>query len=97
MKEAIEARGCQLLFLPAYSPDFSPIEEAFSKLKTYLRRQGARTQALWETPARQCAKGNCSTLVKAQRAGNILGFEQRDELGHGEARLGDDAPKRSAF
>lgn len=40
---AIEARGCQLLFLPSYSPDLSPIEEAFSKLKAFLRRMGART------------------------------------------------------
>ena len=44
VKEAIEARGCQLLFLPAYSPDFSPIEGAFSKLKAILRRVGARTR-----------------------------------------------------
>lgn len=44
VKQAIEARGCQLLFLPAYSPDFSPIEGAFSKLKTALRRVGARTR-----------------------------------------------------
>jgi transposase len=44
VRQAIEARGCQLLFLPSYSPDFSPIEEAFSKLKTCLRRVGARTQ-----------------------------------------------------
>jgi transposase len=44
VKEAIEARGCQLLFLPTYSPDFSPIEEAFSKLKTILRRACARTR-----------------------------------------------------
>jgi transposase len=43
VKQAIEARGCQMLFLPAYSPDFSPIEGAFSKLKTILRRVGART------------------------------------------------------
>jgi transposase len=49
---AIEARGCRLLFLPAYSPDFSPIEEAFSKLKATLRRQGARTrEALQEAIA----------------------------------------------
>jgi transposase len=41
---AIEAKGCQVLFLPGYSPDFSPIEEAFSKLKTALRRAGARTR-----------------------------------------------------
>jgi transposase len=44
VRQAIEARGCHLLFLPAYSPDFSPIEEAFSKVKTFLRRQGARTR-----------------------------------------------------
>jgi transposase len=42
-RQAIEARGCQLRFLPSYSPDFSPIEEAFSKLKAFLRRTGART------------------------------------------------------
>ena len=40
----IEARGCQLLWLPPYSPDFTPIEQAFSKLKTGLRRTGARTR-----------------------------------------------------
>ncbi len=44
VRQAIEARGCQLLFLPAYSPDFSPIEGAFSKLKTFLRRVGARSR-----------------------------------------------------
>ncbi|MFL5627339.1 MAG: transposase, partial [Ktedonobacteraceae bacterium] len=37
-------KGCQVLFLPAYSPDFSPIEETFSKVKTFLRRAGARTR-----------------------------------------------------
>jgi transposase len=47
-RAAIEARGCQVLFLPAYSPDFSPIEEAFSKLKTALRRAGARTREALE-------------------------------------------------
>lgn len=40
----IEDRGCQLLWLPPYSPDFTPIEHAFSKLKTALRRTGARTR-----------------------------------------------------
>jgi transposase len=49
VRHAIEARGCQLLFLPSYSPDLSPIEEAFSKLKAFLRRLGARTpEALQE-------------------------------------------------
>jgi transposase len=42
-REAIEAAGCELWFLPGYSPDLSPIEEAFSKLKAQLRRAQART------------------------------------------------------
>jgi len=49
IRQALEARQCQLLFLPPYSPDFTPIEQAFSKLKAVLRRLGARTtEALWE-------------------------------------------------
>lgn len=44
VRTLIEARGCELWFLPAYSPDLSPIEEAFSKLKTLLRRAAARTR-----------------------------------------------------
>jgi transposase len=52
VRQAIEARGCQLRFLPAYSPDLSPIEEAFSKLKAFLRRVGTRTRdALWQALA----------------------------------------------
>jgi transposase len=47
-RQLIEERGCQLLFLPAYSPDFSPIEETFSKIKAYLRRVGARTREALE-------------------------------------------------
>jgi transposase len=42
-REAIEARGAQLWYLPAYSPDLTPIEEAFSKLKAALRTSGPRT------------------------------------------------------
>ena len=38
VKQAIEVKGCQLLFLPGYSSDLSPIEEAFSKLKTVRLR-----------------------------------------------------------
>src|SRR5215210_1018855 len=43
-RELIEGQGCQLLYLPAYSPDFNPIEEAFSKVKEILRRACARTR-----------------------------------------------------
>ena len=42
MRELVEARGREVLFLPSYSPDFLPIEEAFSKLKAWLRREKAR-------------------------------------------------------
>jgi transposase len=53
VRQAIEARGCQLLFLPSYSPDLSPIEEAFSKLKAFLRRVGARTPEALQEAIRQ--------------------------------------------
>ena len=42
-RAAIEARGAFMLFLPPYSPDFNPIEQAFSKLKSILRKAAART------------------------------------------------------
>jgi len=48
VRQVIEDKGCQLLFLPGYSPDFSPIEEIFSKLKMSLRRAGARTREALE-------------------------------------------------
>jgi transposase len=44
VREMIESRGCELIYLPAYSPDFNPIEEAFSKIKGMLREAGARTK-----------------------------------------------------
>jgi transposase len=48
VREAIEARGASLLFLPPYSPDLNPIELVFSKLKRLLRTTAARTvDALW--------------------------------------------------
>ncbi|MDQ1158358.1 transposase [Sphingomonas sp. SORGH_AS 950] len=40
VREAIEAAGARLMFLPPYSPDFSPIEKAFARLKAMLRRAG---------------------------------------------------------
>lgn len=44
VRQAIEAKGCHLLYLPSYLPDLSPIEQAFSKVKTCLRCKGARTR-----------------------------------------------------
>jgi transposase len=43
VRELIEGRGCELLYLPPYSPDLNPIERAFAKLKASLRRAQART------------------------------------------------------
>jgi transposase len=48
VRKAIEAKGATLLYLPPYSPDFNPIEKAFSKLKALLRKAAERTvDALW--------------------------------------------------
>ena len=44
VRELIEGEGCELIYLPPYSPDFNPIEGAFSKLKSYLRTACARSQ-----------------------------------------------------
>jgi len=44
IRDAIEAAGAVLSLLPPYSPDFNPIELAFSKLKSWLRSQAARTK-----------------------------------------------------
>ena len=50
VREAIEARGARLLFLPAYSPDLNPIEQVFAKLKALLRKAAPRSrEALWRT------------------------------------------------
>lgn len=53
VRQLIEEAGCELWFLPPYSPDLNPIEEAFSKVKGLLRRAKARTfQALVEATGR---------------------------------------------
>jgi transposase len=44
IRELIESAGCELLYLPPYSPDLNPIEEAFSKIKGLLRKAGARSR-----------------------------------------------------
>ena len=64
VRQAIEARGAALQFLPPYSPDLNPIEQAFAKLKALLRKAAPRSwEALWNKigsivtsfPANQCA------------------------------------------
>jgi transposase len=63
VREAIEGAGARLLYLPPYSPEFNPIEQAFAKLKARLRKAGERTvEGLWrllgrlldEFPPREC-------------------------------------------
>jgi transposase len=66
VRELIEERGCKLLYLPPYSPDLNPIEEAFNKVKGLLRRVGARTrEALLEA---------LGTALDAVTAGDAGGF-----------------------
>ena len=66
VRELIEARGCELIYLPPYSPDLNPIEEALSKVKHILRKIGARTkEALIE------AMGRALGAVSAQ---DVRGF-----------------------
>jgi transposase len=66
VKELIEGCGCSLMFLPSYSPDFNPIEEAFSKVKALLRKAKARSfEALVE------ATGGALSLVNER---DSLGF-----------------------
>jgi transposase len=79
VKQAIEAKGCEILFIPGYSPDLFPIEEAFSKLKTTLRRAGARAQE-----ALQEAIGQAFLTITAhkaqgwfQRCGYLLPEQER--------------------
>jgi transposase len=77
VREIIEGQGCESLYLPPYSPDFNPIEEAFSKIKGVLRKAEARTRegliealgvAIWTISARD-ARGffeHCGYCVPVQ-------------------------------
>lgn len=62
VRELIEAAGCRLLLLPPYSPDFSPIEQAWSKLKAILRTAAARTTEALEA-AIACASSSPVLVV----------------------------------
>jgi transposase len=68
VRELIEQRGCELLYLPPYSPDFNPIEQAFSKVKGLMRAAEARTrEALIE------AMGVALSAVSARDARGFFG------------------------
>ena len=65
----IEAAGASLLFLPPYSPDFNPIENAFAKLKALLRKAAERTvEGLWSAIGRVMdtfTPGECANYFSA--------------------------------
>jgi transposase len=67
VREAIQARGASLLYLPPYSPDLNPIEQAFAKFKARLRKAAARTlDALWDAIAEACrafSSGECANYL----------------------------------
>jgi transposase len=65
VRAAVEARGAALLYLPAYSPDFNPIELVFGTLKTALRRAGARTREGLETAIRTALAAITPTQARA--------------------------------
>jgi len=66
VRELIEERGCELIYLPPYSPDLNPLEEALSKIKHLLRKISARTkEALIE------AMGQALAAVRAE---DVRGF-----------------------
>jgi transposase len=78
VKEIIEGRGCELVYLPPYSPDLNPIEQAFSKVKDLMRRAEARTrEALIE------AMGGALEAVTARDARGFFGhcgYSSMDQL-----------------
>jgi len=69
LRKAIEAVGATLLYLPPYSPDFNPIEKAFSKLKALLRKAAERTvDALWDRIGallKEYSSAECANLFAA--------------------------------
>jgi transposase len=66
IRELIEERGCELIYLPSYSPDLNPIEEAFSKIKRLVRKAEARTrEALLEA---------IGSALSAVTSGDARGF-----------------------
>jgi transposase len=64
VREAIEARGASVLYLPPYSPDLNPIEQLFAKLKALIRKAAARSrEALWNAIGRLLSRfssGECA-------------------------------------
>jgi transposase len=77
VRELIERRGCQLLYLPSYSPDYNPIEEAFAKIKGLLRQAVARTKVTLVE-----AIGAALSAVSAQDARGFFEHAGYSTMGH---------------
>jgi transposase len=85
VRQLIEGRGCELIYLPPYSPDLNPIEEAFAKIKHILRKMCARAkEALieamgghWEPSIRKTYGDSSLTVATASRRSN---YERRCEI-----------------
>ena len=77
VRELVEEHGAELVFLPSYSPDLNPIEEAFSKVKNIVRKAGARTrEALDEAIAEAIS---AVTLEDVAGWFTHCGYEPRDQ------------------
>lgn len=66
VRELIEGRGCDLVFLPSYSPDLNPIEEAFSKVKNLVRKAGERE--------REALNEAIAAALRAIRPQDVIGW-----------------------
>jgi transposase len=77
VRELIERRGGELLFLPSYSPDLNPIEEAFSKIKNIVRKAGARTREALEEVMGKALRA--VTLEDVAGWFSHCGYEPRDQ------------------
>ena len=77
VRELIEARGAELLFLPSYSPDLNPIEEAFSKIKNIVRKIGARTREALDEAISEAM--SAVTLEDVTGWFTHCGYEPRDQ------------------
>ncbi len=77
VRELVQGRGAELLFLPSYSPDLNPIEEAFSKIKNVVRKAAARTREALNEAISEAL----SAVTLADVAGwfSHCGYEPRDQ------------------
>ena len=78
VREIVEGRGCEVLYLPPYSPDLNPIEQAFSKVKGSMRKAEARTRE-----ALIGAMGQALNAVTAKDARGFFGhcgYRSMDQL-----------------